>query len=82
MVAVAIYAFMTAWGEVLFASVLTDESTTTLAIGLQQLPDADQRLLEPGDGGVAGRSACRWWSASCCLQRFLVAGLTAGAVKS
>src|SRR5699024_7587737 len=35
-VAVAIYAFMTAWGEVLFASVLTTEETRTLAVGLRQ----------------------------------------------
>ena len=31
----AIYAFITAWGEVLFASVLTTDSTRTLAIGLR-----------------------------------------------
>ncbi|MDQ1717211.1 MAG: multiple sugar transport system permease protein, partial [Pseudonocardiales bacterium] len=34
-IAVLIYAFMTAWGEVLFASVLTNDSTRTLAVGLQ-----------------------------------------------
>ncbi len=34
-VAVAIYAFMTAWSEMLFASVLTNDSTRTLAVGLQ-----------------------------------------------
>ena len=34
--AVAIFSFITAWGEVLFASVLTDPSTRTLAVGLQQ----------------------------------------------
>ena len=34
-VAVAVYAFMTAWGEVLFASVLTSEGSRTLAVGLQ-----------------------------------------------
>ena len=34
-VAVAIYAFLTAWGEVLFASVLTDASARTLAVGLR-----------------------------------------------
>ena len=34
-IAVGIFAFLTAWGEVLFASVLTDEGTRTLAIGLQ-----------------------------------------------
>jgi multiple sugar transport system permease protein len=33
--AVSVYAFMTAWGEVLFASVLTDDATRTLAVGLQ-----------------------------------------------
>ncbi len=34
-VAVAIFAFITAWGEVLFASVLTDDATRTLAVGLR-----------------------------------------------
>ena len=34
-VAVLIYAFMTAWSEMLFASVLTNDSTRTLAVGLQ-----------------------------------------------
>jgi multiple sugar transport system permease protein len=80
-VAVAIYAFMTAWGEVLFASVLTSESTRTLAVGLR---------------GYANQSNVYWnqvMAASLvislpvvigflALQRFLVHGLTAGAVKS
>jgi multiple sugar transport system permease protein len=80
-VAVAIYAFMTAWGEVLFASVLTDEATRTLAVGLR---------------GYANQSNVYWnqvMAASLvislpvvvgflALQRFLVHGLTAGAVKS
>ena len=34
-VAVTVYAFMTAWGEVLFASVMTDGQSRTLAVGLQ-----------------------------------------------
>src|SRR5260370_306850 len=34
-VAVLIYAFMTSWSEMLFASVLTNDSTRTLAVGLQ-----------------------------------------------
>jgi multiple sugar transport system permease protein len=80
-VAVGIYAFMTAWGEVLFASVLTDQSTRTLAVGLR---------------GYANQSNVYWnqvMAASLvislpvvvgflALQRFLVHGLTAGAVKS
>lgn len=80
-VAVAIYAFMTAWGEVLFASVLTDDEVRTLAVGLQ---------------GYAPQSNIYWNQAMAAsvvvsvpvvagfllLQRYLVQGLTAGAVKS
>jgi multiple sugar transport system permease protein len=80
-VAVAIYAFMTAWGEVLFASVLTDDATRTLAVGLRgyatqanvywnQVMAASLVISLPV---VVGFLA---------LQRFLVQGLTAGAVKS
>ena len=35
-IAVAIYSFMTAWGEVLFASVMTTEANRTLSVGLRQ----------------------------------------------
>jgi multiple sugar transport system permease protein len=79
-VAVAVYAFMTAWGEVLFASVLTNEASRTLAVGLQ---------------GYATQNDVYWnqvMAASLVvsvpvvtgfllLQRQFVAGLTAGAVK-
>ena len=79
-VAVAVYAFMTAWGEVLFASVMTNDTTRTLAVGLQ---------------GYASQTDVYWnqvMAASLVvsvpvvagfllLQRYLVAGLTAGAVK-
>lgn len=79
-VAVAVYAFMTAWGEVLFASVMTNDTTRTLAVGLQ---------------GYATQTDVYWnqvMAASLVvsvpvvvgfllLQRYLVAGLTAGAVK-
>jgi multiple sugar transport system permease protein len=79
-VAVAIYAFMTAWGEVLFASVMTDDSTRTLAVGLQgyatqnniywnQIMAASLTVSVPVVLGFL------------LLQRFLVAGMTAGAVK-
>lgn len=78
--AVSIYAFMTAWGEVLFASVLTDERTRTLAVGLQayatqsnvfwnQVMAASLVVSLPVVIGFL------------LLQRFLVEGLTAGAVK-
>lgn len=79
-VAVAVFAFMTSWGEVLFASVLTTPATRTLAIGLQE---------------YATQGATQWnqlMAASVVvsvpvvvgfllLQRYLVRGLTAGAVK-
>jgi multiple sugar transport system permease protein len=79
-VAVAIYAFMTAWGEVLFASVMTDESTRTLAVGLRgyatqnnvywnQIMAASLTVSAPIVVGFL------------LLQRFLVSGMTAGAVK-
>ena len=35
LIAVAIYSFMTSWGEVLFASVMTTDENRTLAVGLQ-----------------------------------------------
>jgi len=79
-VAVAVYSFMTAWSEVLFASVMTNDVTRTLSIGLQ---------------GYATQNEVYWnqvMAASLVvsvpivagfllLQRYLVAGLTAGAVK-
>jgi multiple sugar transport system permease protein len=79
-VAVAIYAFMTAWSEVLFASVMTNGTTRTLAVGLRdystqtdvywnQIMAASLVVSVPVVAGFL------------LLQRFLVAGLTAGAVK-
>ena len=79
-VAVAVYAFMTAWGEVLFASVMTDENSRTLAIGLRgyatqyqvywnQVMAASLVVSVPVVAGFLF------------LQRYFIAGLTAGAVK-
>jgi multiple sugar transport system permease protein len=79
-VAVAIYAFMTAWSEVLFASVMTNDATRTLAVGLRgystqydvywnQIMAASLVVSVPVVAGFL------------LLQRYLVAGLTAGAVK-
>ena len=79
-IAVAVYSFITAWGEVLFASVLTNNATRTLPIGLQ---------------AYSGESDVLWnqlMAASIVVslpiligfmlvQRHLVAGLSAGAVK-
>ncbi|MFC1419641.1 carbohydrate ABC transporter permease [Streptacidiphilus cavernicola] len=79
-VTVAVYSFMTAWGEVLFASVMTDDSTRTLAVGLRnyasqndvywnQIMAASLVVSVPVVAGFL------------LLQRYLVAGLTAGSVK-
>jgi multiple sugar transport system permease protein len=79
-VAVSIYSFMTAWGEVLFASVMTDSDTRTLAVGLQEYSTQVQVYWNQVMAAslivsvpiVAGFLI---------FQRFLVTGLTAGAVK-
>ena len=79
-VAVSIFSFMLAWGEVLFASVLTNEQTRTVAVGLQS---------------YAGEANVYWNQvmaaslvvsapivvAFLLLQRHITAGMTAGAVK-
>jgi len=80
LVAVAIYSFMTSWGEVLFASVMTTDANRTLAVGLQlystqtnvywnQIMAASVVVSIPIVVGFL------------LLQKNFVAGLTAGAVK-
>lgn len=79
-VAVLVYAFITAWGEVLFASVLTTQSGRTLAVGLgeystetnvywNQIMAASVVVSIPVVVGFL------------LLQRNFIAGLSAGAVK-
>ena len=79
-IAVAVYSFMTAWGEILFASQLTNNSTRTLSVGLRayateeivywnQVMAASLLVSVPVVVGFL------------LLQRYLVSGLTAGAVK-
>ncbi|MDQ1724509.1 MAG: multiple sugar transport system permease protein [Frankiaceae bacterium] len=79
-VAVAIYAFMTAWGEVLFASVMTDQSTRTLAVGLRGYVtqnDVYWNQIMAASLTVSIPIV----AAFLLLQRFMVSGMTAGAVK-
>jgi len=79
-VAVLIYSFMTSWSESLFASVLTDANSKTLAVGLaeystenavywNQIMAASLVVSIPVVAGFL------------LMQRYLVQGLTAGAVK-
>ena len=79
-VTVAVYSFMTAWGEVLFASVMTDDSTRTLAVGLRNYAtqnDVYWNQIMAASLVVSVPVV----AAFLLLQRYLVAGLTAGSVK-
>jgi multiple sugar transport system permease protein len=79
-VTVAIYAFMTAWSEVLFASVMTNNVTRTLAVGLRDYStqnDVYWNQIMAASLVVSVPVV----AAFLLLQRYLVSGLTAGAVK-
>lgn len=80
LVAVAIYQFMQAWGEVLFASVLTTESNRTLAVGLQ-LYSTQNNVYWNQVMAASIVVSIPVVVAFLLLQRSFVAGLTAGAVK-
>ena len=79
-VAVAVFAFITSWGEVLFASMLTSERTRTLAIGLQAYASQSNvywNQLMAASVVVSIPVLVGFLS----VQRYLIRGLTAGAVK-
>ena len=78
--AVAIYAFITAWGEVLFASVLTTDETRTLAIGLRNYSSQTNvfwNQLMAASIVVSAPVVLAFLAA----QKWIVRGLTAGGVK-
>jgi multiple sugar transport system permease protein len=78
--AVAIFAFITAWGEVLFASVLTTDATRTLAIGLRNYSSQTNvywNQLMAAAVVVSAPVVIAFLGA----QRWIVRGLTAGGVK-
>lgn len=79
-VAVAIYSFMTAWGEVLFASVMTNAENRTLAVGLQ-LYSTQTNVYWNQIMAASLVVSIPVVVAFLLLQRNFVAGLTAGAVK-
>ncbi|GAA3939100.1 carbohydrate ABC transporter permease [Microbacterium soli] len=78
--AVGIYSFMTSWGELLFASVLTNGPTQTLAIGLQQY-STQVNVYWNQIMAASLVVSVPVVVAFLLLQRSFVAGLTAGAVK-
>ena len=79
-IAVAVYAFMTAWGEILFASQMTNDTTKTLSIGLQNY----STQINVYWNQVMAASlvvSLPIVIAFLFLQKYLVAGLTSGSVK-
>ncbi|AKU17472.1 carbohydrate ABC transporter permease [Luteipulveratus mongoliensis] len=79
-IAVAVYAFMTAWGEILFASQMTNDTTRTLSIGLQSY-STQINVYWNQVMAAALVVSVPVVIAFLLLQRYMVAGLTAGAVK-
>ncbi|GIG87819.1 carbohydrate ABC transporter permease [Plantactinospora endophytica] len=79
-IAVAVYSFMTAWGEILFASQLTNSASRTLSIGLQSYANETNVYWNQVMAAALVVSA-PIVAGFMLLQRYLVAGLTAGAVK-
>jgi len=79
-IAVTVFAFNTAWGELLFASVLTNDKTRTLAVGLQQyLSEVDVFWNQLMAASLAVSLPLLIFFLM--MQKHLVAGLAAGSVK-
>ncbi len=79
-VAVAIFTFMTSWNELLFASILTTANTRTLAVGLQGYATQSSvyyNQLMAASVVVSIPVVVAFLA----LQRYIVQGLTSGAVK-
>jgi ABC-type glycerol-3-phosphate transport system permease component len=81
-VATAVYAFITAWNEYLFALILTNsESQKTIPIGIGQL--IGQYKIEWNELMAASiYSTIPLMIFFLFLQRYLISSLTAGAVKN
>ena len=80
LIRVAIYSFMTAWGEVLFASVMTTDANRTLAVGLR-LYSTQTAVYWNQIMAASLAVSVPVVIAFLILQKSFVAGLTAGSVK-
>ena len=84
MVVALVFAFLTGWSDVLFASVLTSPATRTLAVQLQAFSSAQEGGALPLYGqlmGAAVVSALPVVILYMVFQKYLIGGLTAGGVK-
>lgn len=80
--AVSVYTFITAWGEVLFASVLTSTRTRTLPIGLEGFESPISNVIHWNQLMAASLTvSIPVIVGFLVVQRFVVRGLSAGAVK-
>lgn len=80
--AVSVYTFITAWGEVLFASVLTSSQTRTLPIGLEDYESPIAGVVHWNQLMAASLTVSIPVVVGFLLvQRFVVRGLSSGAVK-
>lgn len=79
-IAVAVYCFISAWSEVLFASVLTNNATRTLPIGLQAYASSTTVLWNElmAASIVVSLPVLIGFAL---VQKHLVTGLAAGGVK-
>lgn len=79
-IAVAIYSFFVGWEEIMFASVLTNEATRTISVGLRTYSAAEIVYWNEMMAAAVTVTA-PVLIAFLFLQKYLVAGLTAGGVK-
>lgn len=80
----AVFAFLLGWNDVLFASVMTDRNTRTVAVALQVFGATQEGGAVPVYGQLmAAALICALPVAVLylMLQRYLVGGLTAGGIK-
>lgn len=79
-IAVAVYAFMSSWSELLFASVMTDSSTATLSIGLQSYA-SEVDVYWNQIMAAALVVSVPIVVVFLLVQRHLISGLTTGSIK-
>lgn len=79
-IAVAVYAFMSSWSELLFASVMTDSSTATLSIGLQSYA-SEVNVYWNQIMAAALVVSVPIIVVFLLVQRHLISGLTTGSIK-